>query len=137
MGSGTFGSTQPGKKNLVIQARGQFNGIEARNNFRQAVVNAAAHGQQWTLHEWKINVPDYEDSGTQWWGKQSNYISVNKIYNGALAGFLEVWVVDQKISVIPGWCSQVNGLLGAAGVVTGAVNGIAGGFFGAVNSWCA
>lgn len=96
-----------------------------------AVVAAASKGQVWDRHDWCIRTKEGDDCGTQWWGRQTNFISVNKFYNGNLRGYIQTQVsMDGDDG---GWCSKVSG---AAGAIAGAVNPIAGGFFGLVNALC-
>lgn len=116
---------------LDITSSGQYNGWDERNHYVDAVVAAASQGQKWTQHNWCIVTKAGDDCGTQWWGEQTNFISVNKFYNGNLRGFIQT-----QISMDSGsgnWCATVAGV---AGAIAGAVNPIAGGFFGFITALC-
>jgi hypothetical protein len=127
----TGASSGPRNRQLVISSHGQYNGWDERNHFVDAVVAAASKGQKWTQHDWCIRTKEGDNCGTQWWGEQTNFVSVNKFYNGALRGYIEATVaMDGGDS---GWCGKVAGALGG---IAGAVNPIAGGFFGFVSALC-
>ncbi|OCL02403.1 hypothetical protein AOQ84DRAFT_349179 [Glonium stellatum] len=127
-------SSGPRSRTLDISSQGQYNGWDERDHYVDAVVAAASKGQQWTQHNWCIRTKEGDDCGTQWWGQQTNFISVNKFYNGNLRGFIQAQVAMDTGS--GGWCSSVSGLLGSAGAIAGAINPIAGGFFGFVTGLC-
>lgn len=129
---GHFGlSTSPHIQKLIINSHGQYNGWPERNNYADAVVAAASKGQKWTDHRWCTHTRQGDDCGTQRWSEQTNFISLNKFSNGALQGFIEVTVAMDGAN--GGWCGKVNGFFGA---ITGILNPIAGGFFGAVSVLC-
>ncbi|KAL2070146.1 hypothetical protein VTL71DRAFT_14826 [Oculimacula yallundae] len=125
-------SLGPRGRTLFFTSNGQYDGWDQRDHYVDAVVAAASKGQKWTQHDWCIRTKEGDDCGTQWWGEQTNFISVNKFYNGNLRGYIQT-----QVSMDPGaggFCGTVSGV---AGAIAGAVNPIAGGFFGLVNALCA
>ncbi|KAF2836741.1 hypothetical protein M501DRAFT_1018623 [Patellaria atrata CBS 101060] len=124
-------SSGPRHRTISISANGQYNGWEERDHYVDAVVAAASQGQKWTQHDWCIHTRDGDDCGTQWWGEQTNFVSVNKWYNGNFRGFIQA-----QVSMDGGddnWCGRLGGALGS---IAGVVNPIAGGFFGFVSALC-
>ena len=124
-------SSGPRSRTLLINSHGQYNGWSERDNYVNAVVAAASKGQKWTQHDWCIRTKEGDDCGTQWWGQQTNFISLNKFYNGNLRGYIEATVAMDGGA--GGWCGAISAVLGAIG---GAVGSIGGGFFGAIDPLC-
>lgn len=124
-------SCGPRSRTITIYPDGQYNGWDARNNFVDAVVVVASKEQKWTRHDWTVFTKEGEDSGTQWWGEQTNFMSVNRFYNGALHGFMSVRVEMDGSDA--DWCAK---LLGPLAAIAGAINPIAGGFFGFASGFC-
>lgn len=119
-----------------MTAHGQYDGWTQRDNYVNAVVTAMSIGQSWTgPHHWhyragpKGEEEDFE--GDQWWGRQSNFISLNKFYNGNLQGYIEAIIEAEE---------QQNDFCGGFGGVASAVASElwpqASNFFGAISAVC-
>jgi hypothetical protein len=121
----------PRSRTINMYPQGQYNGWDQRNCYVDAIVAAMSKNQKWTKHDWTIYTKEGEDSGTQWWGEQTNFIAINKFYNNALQGFMQVR--SEMDTGDDNWCGK---LAGAIGAFAGAVNPIAGGFFGFVGAVC-
>ncbi|KAH6705154.1 hypothetical protein BKA61DRAFT_698670 [Leptodontidium sp. MPI-SDFR-AT-0119] len=125
-------SLRPRSRLISFSSYGQHNGWSERNHYVDSVAAAASKGQKWDRHDWCIRTKEGDTCGTQWWGRQTNFISVNKFYNGNLRGFIQSSVA---MDVNEGNCCAT--LAGALGAIAGAVNPIADGLFGLVNALCA
>ena len=120
-----------------METIGQFNGEGELNNFVQAIVIAASQGQTWDEHHWSwrekggIKGEVNADSGSQWWGRQTDFISVNKWYNGNFRGFMQAKVTDEAKQ--GGFC---NAFAKISGIVADSIYPVGGNWFGGLEVFC-
>lgn len=118
---------------LDLRPQGQYNGVEYRDNFIEALKAIAAQGiDSSTVEWWGMLDPNNDMCG---WGqhrehRQSNFFSVSKWDGNFMQGFINVRMEAKEEN---GSCDRVLDALSAA---AGAVNGIAGGFFGLLKNIC-
>ncbi|KAJ9657533.1 hypothetical protein H2201_008134 [Coniosporium apollinis] len=119
----------PDDVELGLKAHGQYDGSDGdqeRDNFIEALKAQVAQGVKTKVAAWDGMVvrddcaPSQQDEH-----HQSRFVSVNRFVDDNLQGFISVEV--QHSSEDDGNCERVFDALTAA---AGAINGIAGGFFG-------
>lgn len=137
------GDTDQYDRQVVLHAQGAYGGWTQRNVFVEAMVAAAATGEQCVTKKW---VHGYYGGGYSEGSvhqcTQSNFISITRTLasSGALAGFVNVKVDNGDTG--SDWCSVLEGLLGGIATIIGAVpeaaagSAIAAGFFGAISGAC-
>lgn len=124
----------PDDVELELKPQGQYSGDQERDNFIKALKAQVAQGIE-TKKVWWPGNPFNETfecrEGEQDEHKQSNIVSANRSVDSNLQGFPSVEV--QHGAEEDGNCGRVLDALGAA---AGAINGIAGGFFGLLSFTC-
>ncbi|KAK2467328.1 hypothetical protein APHAL10511_000563 [Amanita phalloides] len=125
------GNSYPETFQLTLSATGQYDGWKERNNYVDAMVAAAGKGVSWTTKRWCIRMKEGDDCGSLKQAEQTSFINVARYKSGNLRGFLTAQVSVQ--SGDGGWCGKIAGIFTS---IAGAIDPIAGGFFGVASAAC-
>jgi len=134
-GTGSNGNSVVSGYTLSLTVSGQYDGWPQREVFIEALLAASSQGQETANERWKYRDSSGDvETGTLVVYSQTGYISVNRFdSHGGLHGLMSVQVtMDSLISST--WCSSHAAI---AGAIAGAVDPVAGGFFGFVSAACA